>query len=49
MKELRRKLATILKIRSVTDVFLGTWPEFTELFPMYAKQKSVECSPGDVL
>ena len=30
LKELRSKLATMLKISSVTDVFLGTWPEFTE-------------------
>ena len=30
LKELRSKLATMLKISSVTDVFLGPWPEFTE-------------------
>ena len=32
----------------VTDVFLGTWPKFTEqlFFLIYAKQKPVEYSPG---
>ena len=27
MKGLKSKLATMLKMRCVTDVFLGTWPE----------------------
>ena len=28
--QLRSKLATMLKIGCVTNVFLGTWPKFTE-------------------
>ena len=35
----------------ITDVFLGTWPKFTEqLFSrMYVKQKPLEYSPSGVL
>ena len=54
MKELRNKLATMLKIHCVTDVFLGTCPKFTEsyfneLFSRYAKQKPVKYSLSGVL
>ena len=30
LRKLRRKLATMLKMCCVTDIFLGTWSKFTE-------------------
>ena len=30
LKELKSKLATVLKMRCVTDAFLGIWPTFSE-------------------
>ena len=54
LKELRSKLATMLKMCCDTNVFLETWQNlkisyFNELFTIHAKQKPVEYSSGGVL